>query len=109
MKVIITENQLFLFRRIQDFIGIVEDQINGYEKQEDNAWWCKRNNPENFFQNLKSRSIEIFVDKNWDFFHDDSETGGANMDTQILYDIVNKEYGNDIRNLFVRKCNYSRY
>ena len=33
MKVIITENQLFIFRRIQDFIDIVEKQIKGYEKQ----------------------------------------------------------------------------
>jgi len=109
MKVIITENQLFIFRRIQEFIDIVEDQIDGYETQENNPWWCKRNNPESFFDNLKGRSIEIFVDQNWDFFHDDSETGGANMDTQILYDIVNKEYGNYIRNLFVRKCGYSRF
>lgn len=109
MKVIITENQLFIFRRIQEFIDIVEDQIKGYEKQGDNAWWCKHNNPESFFDNLKGRSIEIFVDQNWDFFHDDSETGGSNMDTQILYDIVNKEYGNYIRNLFVRKCGYSRF
>ena len=109
MKVIITENQLFIFRRIQEFIDIVEDQIKGYEKKGDNAWWCKHNNPESFFDNLKGRSIEIFVDQNWDFFHDDSETGGSNMDTQILYDIVNKEYGNYIRNLFVRKCGYSRF
>lgn len=109
MKVIITENQLFIFRRIQEFIDIVEDQIKGYENQGDNAWWCKHNNPESFFDNLKGRSIEIFVDQNWDFFHDDSETGGSNMDTQILYDIVNKEYGNYIRNLFVRKCGYSRF
>jgi hypothetical protein len=109
MKVIITENQLFIFRRIQEFIDIVEKQIKGYEKQEDNPWWCKHNNPESFFDNLKGRSIEIFVDQNWDFFHDDSETGGSNMDTQILYDIVNKEYGNYIRNLFVRKCGYSRF
>jgi hypothetical protein len=33
MKVIITENQLFIFRRIQEFIDIVEKQIKGYEKQ----------------------------------------------------------------------------
>lgn len=109
MKIIITENQLFLFRRIQEFIDIVEGQIKGYENQEDNAWWCKYNDPDSFLNDLKGRSIEKFVDNNWDFFHDDSETGGANMNTQILNDIVNKEYGNDIRNLFVRKCYYSRY
>jgi hypothetical protein len=109
MKIIITENQLFLFRRIQDFIDIVEDQIDGYETQENNPWWCKNSNPEDFLKNLKSRSIEIFVDNNWDFFHDKTKTGGSNMDISILNDIVNREYGNYIRNLFVSKCNYSRF
>ena len=109
MKVIITENQLFIFRRIQEFIDIVEKQIKGYEKQEDNPWWCRNNNPEDFLQNLKNRSIEIFIDENWNFFHDNSETGGANMDISVLNDIVYREYGNYIRNLFVRKCGYSRF
>ena len=54
MKVIITENQLFIFRRIQEFIDIVEDQIKGYEKQGDNAWWCRNNNPEDFLQHRGS-------------------------------------------------------
>ena len=89
MKVIITENQLFIFRRIQEFIDIVEKQIKGYEKQEDNPWWCRNNNPEDFLQNLK--------------------TGGANMDISVLNDIVYREYGNYIRNLFVSKCGYSRF
>ena len=107
MKIIITENQLFLFRRIQDFIDIVEDQIDGYETQENNPWWCKRNNPEDFLINLKNRSIEIFVDNNWDFFHDNTKTGGSNMDISMLNDIVYREYGNYIRNLFVSKCGKS--
>jgi len=109
MKVIITENQLYVFRRLEEFIRIVEDQIEGYENQEDNPWWCRNNNPDDFLQNLKNRSIEIFTEKNWNFFHNKSKTGGSNMDISILNDIVNKQYGNYIRNLFVSKCNYLRF
>ena len=31
MKIIITENQNYVLRRLQQFIDIVEDQIEGYE------------------------------------------------------------------------------
>jgi hypothetical protein len=48
--------------------------------------------------------IEDFISKNWDFFHDNSEKGGANMDIRLLNNIVEENYGNYIRNLFVRKC-----
>ena len=56
-----------------------------------------------------ARGGEIFIDENWNFFHDNSETGGANMDISVLNDIVYREYGNYIRNLFVSKCGYSRF
>lgn len=109
MKILVTENQNYILRRLQQFIDIVEDQIEGYEQHHDDAWWCSVFNPETFLDNLKDRSIEEFVNENWEFFHDDSEVGGANIDVVILYDIVNQEYGNYIKNLFIRKCNYFRF
>ena len=109
MKILVTENQNYILRRLQQFIDIVEDQIEGYEQHHANSWWCSVFNPETFLDNLKDRSIEEFVNENWEFFHDDSEIGGANIDVVILYDIVNQKYGNYIKNLFVRKCNYSRF
>ena len=109
MKIIITENQLFLIRRLQQFVDLVEDQIDGYERNEDGAWWCKYNTPDSFLENLGDRCIEEFVSNNWEFFHDSSENGGSNMDISLLYNIVDQDYGNYIRNLFVRKCNYYRY
>ena len=109
MKIIITENQNYLLRRLQQFIEIVEDQVEGYELNEDGAWWCKHNNPDTFFENLVDRSIEEFISQNWNFFHDNSETGGSDMDISMLNNIVEKNYGNYIRNLFVRKCNQSRW
>jgi len=108
MKIIITENQNYVLRRLQQFISIVEDQIEGYELNDDNSWWCDTNNPYSFFDNLRDRSIEEFVDQNWRFFHDTSEQGGSDVDTSILYKIVEDNYGNYIRNLFVRKCGYNR-
>ena len=109
MKIIITENQLFLIRRLQQFVDLVEDQIDGYERNEDGAWWCKYNTPDSFLENLGDRCIEEFVNNNWEFFHDSSENGGSNMDISLLYNIVDQDYGNYIKNLFVRKCNYYRY
>ena len=109
MKYIITENQNFLRRRILRFIDIVEEQIEGYEKNEDGAWWCKYNTPNTFLENLIDRSIEIFIDENWDFFHDNSEGGGSDMDISMLNRMVEREYGNYIKNLFVRKCGVSRF
>jgi hypothetical protein len=109
MKYIITENQRYVLRRIQQFIDIVEEQVEGYERNEDGAWWCRHNNPNTFLDQVRDRSIEEFVNSNWNFFHDDSEKGGSNMDISILDRIVDEEYGNYIKNLFVRKCNLSRF
>lgn len=109
MKYIITENQEFLRRRFLQFIDIVEEQIEWYEQSEDVSWWCRVYNPESFLENLIDRSIEIFIDENWHFFHDNSERGGSDMDISILNRIVMDDYGNYIKNLFVRKCGYNRY
>ena len=37
MRIIITENQKYVLRRLQQFIDIVEEQIDGYERNEDNV------------------------------------------------------------------------
>ena len=105
MKIIITENQNYLLRRVQQFIEIVETRIDDYEMSEDNAWWCRNNNPNSFYESFENRCVDEFIDQNWDFFRDD----WANMDISILKKIVEENYGNYIRNLFVRKCNHSRY
>jgi hypothetical protein len=108
MKIIITENQNYVLRRLQQFINIVEEQIEGYEQNEDGSWWCRNNTVDSFFYDLRDRSIEEFTNQNWDFFHDNSEKGGSDMDLSILGKIVEENYGNYIRNLFVRKCGYDR-
>ena len=105
MKIIITENQNYLIRRVQQFIEIVETRIDDYEMSEDNAWWCRNDNPNSFYESFENRCVDEFIDQNWDFFRDD----WANMDISLLKKIVEENYGNYIRNLFVRKCNHSRY
>lgn len=114
MKIIITEDQnnnlrRYVLRRINQFVEIVEDQITGYENNSSNPWWCSVFNPDTFLDNLRDRSIEVFVDENWSFFHDNTESGGSNMDLSVLYKLVDENYGNYIRNLYVRKCNQSRF
>ena len=56
-----------------------------------------------------NNACEEFIFNNWDFFHDTSEKGGANMDITMLDKIVEEKYGNHIRNLFVRKCGKARW
>ena len=108
MKIIITENQNYILRRLHQFIDIVEEQIEGYEL-EDNPWWCSAMySPEMFFSVIMDRSIDDFIENNWDFFHDNTERGGSDMDISILNRIVEKNYGNYIKNLWVRKCGQSR-
>ena len=117
MQIIITENQNYLIRRVQQFIEIVEKRIDDYEMSEDNAWWCRNDNPNSFYESFEDRCIEEFINQNWDFFHnhswdffhDDSDKGGANMDISLLNNIVEENYGNYIRNMFVRKCDQSRW
>lgn len=106
MKIIITENQNYVLRRLQQFIEIVEDQIEGYEQTE-GGYWCRVYDAESFLKNLIHRSIEIFIDENRNFFNDNSETGGSDM--SILNKIAEENYSNYIRNLFVRKCGISRF
>jgi hypothetical protein len=103
MKIIITENQNYVLRRIQQFIDIVESHIETFEEH-GSGWWCRNHNPDSFLETVKDVVIEDFISKNWDFFHDNSEKGGANMDIRVLNNIVEENYGNYIRNLFVRKC-----
>ena len=110
MKIIITENQNFILRRLTRFIEIVEEQIEGYETQDDNPWWCSAfYNPDIFVDVLIERCINIFIEENWDFFHDDTDKGGANMDISVLNKIVEQDYGNYVRNLYVRKCGRNRF
>jgi hypothetical protein len=109
MRIIITENQNYLLRRLHQFIGIVEDIIDEYELQ-DNPWWCSAYfNPNIFLETLIDKSIDEFINQNWDFFHDDSDSGGANMDISMLNNIFEENYGNYIKNLWVRKCGQSRW
>jgi hypothetical protein len=104
MRIIITENQRFVLRRLQQFIDIVEGQIDEFEINEDSSWWCRFYDVEEFVKRITVNSVEAFIDDNWDFFHDDTDRGGANMDISILNKIVEENYGNYIKNLYVRKC-----
>jgi hypothetical protein len=108
MKIIITENQKYVLRRLQQFIDIVEDRIFEYGR-EDNPWWCSAfYTPDIFFNSFSSNSIEDFINQNWEFFHDDSEMGGSDMDISILDDIIENNYGNHLRNLWVSRCQTKR-
>ena len=54
---VITESKNFLRRRLQQFIDIVEDQIDGYERNQDNPWWCRTYDPESFLKNLTQQNV----------------------------------------------------
>jgi len=110
MKIIITENQNYILRRLQEFVEVVEKRIDDYEMSEQNAWWCGNyTDPYSFYGGFVDRCIEKFTIRNWNFFNDDSDKGGSDMDISILYKIVEENYGNYVRNMFVRKCDKSRW
>jgi hypothetical protein len=109
MKIIITENQNYILRRLHKFIEGVEELIDEYELQDNHPWWCRSGNPNSFFNNIRNTVIDEFMDQNREFFDDESEKGGANMNISILHKIVEENYGNYVRNMFVRKCGQSRW
>jgi hypothetical protein len=104
MRIIITENQRFVLRRLQQFIDIVEEQIDEFEINDGFSYWCGFYDVNGLVKRITESSVEEFIDDNWDFFHDDTDRGGANMDISILNKIVEENYGNYIKNLYVRKC-----
>jgi len=108
MKIIITESQNYILRRIQQLNDIVENEINLFKINENpilNGYWCKEyKSADNFFKEKCELSIHEFISQNWNFLHDTSEKGGSDMDISILNKIVEQNYGNYIRNMFVRKC-----
>lgn len=107
MKYIISENQHFFLRRYHQFVEIVEEQYEYFEKDSDDSWWCRNNTPESFLNDFAERCVNIFIDENFNFFHGEGE--GSDMDISFLFRFIKENYGNDVMNLFVRKCNYSRF
>lgn len=105
MKILITENQNYVLRRYQQFIEIVEGRIKEYERQGASDWWCSAvHSPDRLVTVLTDWSIEEFVSHNWDFFEDDYEKVESGMNLIDLDAIFEKNYGNYVRDLWVRKC-----
>jgi serine protease inhibitor len=109
MKIIITENQNYILRRLQQFVEVVEQRIDDYEMSEQNAWWCRNNGPYSFLDTFAEQCIEDFTVRNWDFFRDESDKGGSDMDLSLLNKVVEENYGNYIKNMFVRMCDKSHW
>ena len=62
MKIIITENQNYLLRRLQQFIDIVESEIDEFENNNQSPWWCKGlNSSDILVREVCELSIEEFI------------------------------------------------
>ena len=110
MRIIITENQNFILRRLTRFIEIVEEQIEWHESQDDNPWWCSAvYNPDIFVDVLIERCINILIEEDWDSYRNNTDRRGTNMDFSVLNKIVEESYGNYVRNLYVRKCGRNKF
>jgi hypothetical protein len=103
MKIIITESQNYILRRMQQLNDIVENEINLFKINENpilNHYWCKEyKSADDFFKEKCDLSIHEFISQNWNFLH-----SGSDEDISMLNKIVEENYGNYIRNMFVRKC-----
>jgi hypothetical protein len=107
MKIIITESQNYVLRRIQQLNDIVESEINDFEN-DDKTWWCREfNSSDGFFNEVFELSAQEFINHNWDFFHDEDndDYSKESLDSfNLLNKIVEENYGNYIRILYHRKC-----
>ena len=103
MKIIITESQNYILRRIQQLNDIVENEINLFKINENpilNGYWCKEyKSADSFFKEKCELSIHEFISQNWNFLH-----SGSDEDISMLNKIVEENYGNYIRTLFHSKC-----
>lgn len=109
MKIIITENQNYLLRRLQQLNDIAESEINIFEKLPDNpilnGYWCKQyNSADNFFKEVCESSVEKFIEHNWDFFKNKSYEDKVSDGFHFLNKLVEENYGHYIRILYHRKC-----
>jgi len=103
MRIIITENQRYVLRRLNKMVEAMEDVIGVYENLDN---WCTYiSSPDNLVYTVINESMDLFVEGEWDFFHDRSESGGSDMDLYgVMEKIIEENYGNYLRNLHVRKC-----
>lgn len=107
MKILITENQKHLLRLVSRFSEFVERQIEGYELQKGDFFWCKYYNEDSFVYNVINRSVEELIDDQWYFFHDDTEKGGSTMDLGLLLDYGKHHYAKQIIDVYRSKCGKS--
>lgn len=108
MKIIITENQNFLLRRINSLINIVEDVISSYETTHN---WCSYyKNSDDFVESIIRTSVREFYEEYETFFTNTTGNGGSKIDVYSFVDrIITENYENYLRNIYVRQCNSSRY
>jgi len=106
MKIIITESQNYILRRMQQLNDIVENEINLFKINENpilNHYWCKEyKSADDFFEMVSELSVGEFIRNNWDFFHPEKNKSLDGF--HFLNKLVEENYGNYIRNMFVRKC-----
>ena len=106
MKIIITESQSYILRRIEQLNDIVEWQINLFKINDNdilNNYWCKKfKSADSFFKEICELSVGEFISNNWDIFHPEKNKSLDGF--HFLNKLVEKNYGNYIRNLFHSKC-----
>jgi len=106
MKIIITESQNYILRRIQQLNDIVEKQINLFKINENpilNNYWCKEyKSADSFFKEVSELSVGEFISNNWDFFNPEKNKSLDGF--HFLNKLVEENYGNYIRTLFHSKC-----
>jgi len=106
MKIIITESQNYILRRIQQLNDIVEKQINLFKINENpilNNYWCKEyKSADDFFEMVSELSVGEFISNNWDFFNPEKNKSLDGF--HFLNKLVEENYGNYIRTLFHSKC-----
>jgi sugar-specific transcriptional regulator TrmB len=108
MKIIITEEQNFIIRRINDINELIEEIIDEYENE--STSWCNYYDMNSFVSAISYATYSGFLEKYKTYYglesHYPNQVKNELKEKTNIFikNLVETNYGNHLRNLYVRKC-----
>jgi hypothetical protein len=101
------DSQNFFIRRLPSIINYVELDIEDVESQEMSHRMCSYYTIDSFVYSFVQTAMDKFADDNVQFFNDrDGMVRFTDEEKEFFVNIINKNYGNYLRNLYVRLCGH---
>lgn len=101
------DSQNFFIRRLPSIINYVELDIEEVESDENVHNMCSYYTIDSFVYSFVQTTMDKFADDNVRFFNDrDGMVRFTDEEKEFFVNIINKNYGNYLRNLYVRLCGH---